>query len=88
MGSGPGSSMSIGKGFQEAGMVDSEEKQEKGGSLMFVGLALWVAGLLVLFYMPAGVKIGHQRVFEAIIIVLGAAGAMMMGRGWRMRRGG
>jgi hypothetical protein len=80
--------MSIGKGFQEAGMVDTEEKQEKGGSLMFVGLALWVAGLLVLFYMPAGIRLGHLRMFEGIVIVLGALGAVLMGRGWRMRRGG
>ena len=69
-------------------MVDAEEKQEKGGSLMFVGLALWVAGLLVLFYMPAGVRLGHQRIFEAIVIVLGALGAVLMGRGWRMRKEG
>jgi hypothetical protein len=66
-------------------MVDAEEKQEKGGSLMFVGLALWVAGLLVLFYLPAG--LGHKRTFEAIVVVLGALGAVLMGRGWRMRRG-
>jgi len=67
-------------------MVDAEEKQEKGGSLMFIGLALWVAGLLVLFYMPAGIKLGHQRIFEAIVVLLAAIGALLMGRGWRMRK--
>lgn len=69
-------------------MSDTEEKQEKGGSLMFVGLALWVAGLLVLFYMPAANRWGHQGMFEGIVIVLGALGAVLMGRGWKMRKGG
>jgi phosphatidylserine synthase len=55
---------------------------------MFVGLALWVAGLLVLFYMPAANRWGHQGMFEGIVIVLGALGAVLMGRGWKMRKGG
>ena len=68
-------------------MPDAEEKQEKGTSLMFVGLAIWVAALLVLFYLPAGFRLGHQAIFAAILIVLGVVGAVLMGRGWKMRRG-
>ena len=67
-------------------MADAEEKQEKGGSLMFAGLAVWVAGLLVLFYLPAGYRAGHQGRFAAILIVLAALGAGLMVRGWKMRR--
>ena len=67
-------------------MVDAEEKRERGSSLMFAGLAVWVAALLVLFYMPAAIRVGHQGRFEAILILLGAAGAVLMGRGWMMRR--
>ena len=67
-------------------MADLEEKQEKGGSLMFAGLAVWVAALLVLFYMPAGMRLGHQLRFEAILIGLGALGAVLMGTGWKMRK--
>ena len=67
-------------------MADLEEKQEKGGSLMFAGLAVWVAALLVLFYMPAGMRLGHQVRFEAILIALGAIGAVLMGAGWKMRK--
>jgi len=67
-------------------MADVEQKQEMGGSLMFVGLAIWVAGLLVLFYLPAGYRLGHQAVFAAILIVLAALGAVLMGRGWTLRR--
>jgi len=69
----------------EAPMADAERKREAGGSLMFAGLAVWVAGLLVLFYLPAGSRLGHQPAFTAIIIVLAALGAVLMGRGWSMR---
>ena len=67
-------------------MADSEERQEKGGSLMFAGLAVWVAGLLVLFYLPAGLRLGHSGRFEVILIALGALGAVLMGMGWKMRK--
>jgi len=67
-------------------MVDAEEKREKGASLMFVGLAVWVGALLVLFYLPAGFRLGHQGIFAVILAMLGALGAVLMGAGWRMRR--
>jgi len=69
-------------------MVDAEEKRETGGSLMFAGLAVWVAGLLVLFFLPAAVRIGYQGRFAAILAGLGVLGAALMTRGWWMRRGG
>ena len=68
-------------------MLDAEEKQEKGGSLMFAGLAVWVAALLVLFYLPSGFRYGHQGTFAVILAALGVLGATLMGRGWVMRRG-
>lgn len=67
-------------------MVDAEQRQEKGASLMFIGVAIWVAGFLVLFYLPAGFRLGHQGGFEALLIALGVAGAVLLGAGWRMRR--
>ncbi len=67
-------------------MADAEEKQERGASLMFIGLAVWVGGLLVLFYLPAAVRIGHQGRFAAILVALGVLGAVLMASGWRMRR--
>lgn len=67
-------------------MADVEQTQETGGSLMFAGLAVWVAGLLVLFYLPAGYRLGHQAGFAVILIVLASLGAVLMGRGWTMRR--
>lgn len=68
-------------------MADAEEKREKGGSLMFAGLAVWVAGLLVLFYLPSSFRLGRQSTFEALLVILGAVGAVLMGAGWKMRKG-
>ena len=68
-------------------MVDAEERQEKGSTLMFIGLAVWVGGLLVLFFLPAGMRLGHQSTFAAILATLGVVGAVLMGSGWMMRRG-
>jgi len=67
-------------------MVNAEDKRETGGSLMFAGLAVWVAGLLVLFFLPAAVRIGSQGKFTAILAGLGVVGAILMTRGWCMRR--
>jgi phosphatidylserine synthase len=67
-------------------MVDAEQKRETGSSLMFIGLAVWVGGLLVLFFLPAAVGIGYQGNFATILIVLGALGAVLMASGWWMRR--
>jgi len=70
-------------------MSSAEDRQETGGSLMFAGLALWVAGLLVLFFLPAAMKIGHEGRFATILImVLAVMGAVLMGGGWWMRRAG
>ena len=68
-------------------MVDAEERREKGSSLMFIGLAVWVGGLLVLFFLPSGVRLGHQGTFTSVLAALGALGAVLMGSGWSMRRG-
>jgi uncharacterized membrane protein YqjE len=68
-------------------MADAELKRETGGSLMFAGLAVWVAGLLVLFFLPAAVRIGYQGRFSAILAVLGVLGGLLMAGGWWLRRG-
>ena len=67
-------------------MADIEQKSETGGALMFAGLAVWVAGLLVLFYVPVAVRLGNQTRFAAILIGLAALGAVLMGSGFALRR--
>jgi len=69
-------------------MADDDQKQETGGALMFAGLAVWVAGLLVLFFLPAGLRLGHQGVFGIILLALGVLGTVLMGWGWSMRKRG
>ena len=60
-------------------------RRETGASLMFIGLAVWVAGLLVLFFLPAGMKMGRENMFFAVIAALGFLGALLMILGYMMR---
>jgi uncharacterized membrane protein len=52
---------------------------------MFIGLALWVAALLVVFFLPAAVKAGRHGAFVSIISVLAAGGLFLIVRGFRLR---
>ena len=61
------------------------DKVETGSSLMFIGLALWVVALLVVFFLPAAVKIGRHGTFVSIIAVLAAGGLFLIIRGFRLR---
>ncbi len=67
-------------------MADVEAKSELGGSLMFIGLALWVADLLVVFYLPALMKGGGHGIFVGIVAVLAVLGLVLMIIGYRSRR--
>ncbi|MBZ5719127.1 MAG: hypothetical protein LAO03_01995 [Acidobacteriia bacterium] len=67
-------------------MVDAEDKRERGTSLMFIGLALWVADLLVIFYLPSAVKLGRHGMFLGIIATLAALGVIAMVAGYQKRR--
>ena len=44
-----------------AGVLESREdlRSENGTSLMFIGLAIWVADALIAFLFPAAVKVGY-----------------------------
>jgi phosphatidylserine synthase len=62
-----------------------QARHETGASLMFIGLAIWVADLLVVFFLPAGMKLGRQTMFLTIIIALALLGLLMMVSGYFMR---
>jgi phosphatidylserine synthase len=62
-----------------------QSKRETGTSLMFIGLALWVAGALVVFFLPASVRLGSQRTFVTVILALAAVGLALMTSGYLMR---
>lgn len=61
------------------------DRNERGSSLMFIGLAVWVADLLVVFFLPAGIKAGMRNSFGGIISVLAVLGLVLMISGSRMR---
>ena len=67
-------------------MAEALGKHETGTSLMFAGLAVWVASLLVIFFLPAAFKIGHHTRFISIIAVLFALGAVFMARGYGIQK--
>ena len=67
-------------------MADLEVKCETGTSMMFLGLTAWVADLLGLFFLPAGLKQGRQELFAGIIIILFLLGTYLTVTGYLQRR--
>ena len=70
---------------EHVAMMDIEEKRETGASLIFLGLAVWVADLLVVFFLPSGIKFGRYGAFLRIIIALGALGLVLLIIGYKVR---
>lgn len=66
-------------------MADNEAKREAGASLIFIGLAVWVVDLLVIFFLPAGIKLGHRATFVSLIVVLGVVGLVLLMTGYFKR---
>jgi uncharacterized BrkB/YihY/UPF0761 family membrane protein len=67
-------------------MASTEALHETGGSLMFVGLALWVVDLLVIFFLPAAAKVGRHPEFLGAIVSLALIGLIAMAVGYRARQ--
>jgi hypothetical protein len=63
-----------------------EEKREGGSVLAIVGVILWFFDALVIFFMPAGLKLGYRTAFLAITIALGVLGLVLIILGARSRR--
>jgi uncharacterized membrane-anchored protein len=64
----------------------SEERNEKGLSLIVIGFLLWFFDALVFFFMPAGVRLGQQRGFVILTLSAFVAGAAVMGIGVYLRK--
>lgn len=67
-------------------MAEMLEKYETSCSLVFIGLAVLVADLLVLFFLPSAFKVGKHQLFISIIGVLALLGLVLMIAGFSMRR--
>jgi NADH:ubiquinone oxidoreductase subunit 6 (subunit J) len=70
---------------QEAAMSSSEEKRENGSALMIVGWVTMLFAFLVMFFHPAGLKLGETR-FAVIAACLAIAGLMLCLVGVSVRR--
>jgi hypothetical protein len=70
-----------------ANVIEDQEqsKKETGASLMFIGLAIWVADALVLFFLPTSVKIGGRATWLTTITALALMGLTLMIVGHVMR---
>ena len=62
-----------------------QSKKETGASLMFIGLAIWVADALVLFFLPASVKMGGRFTWLIAITALALMGFTLLVVGYMMR---
>ncbi|HYL14326.1 MAG TPA: hypothetical protein VEV41_14890 [Terriglobales bacterium] len=67
-------------------MAERLEKRESSSSLLFIGLAVWVADLLVVFFLPSAFKVGRHELFISIIAVLAVLGLILMVVGFSVRR--
>ncbi|HEY7097350.1 MAG TPA: hypothetical protein VH437_11540 [Terriglobales bacterium] len=66
-------------------MSVADDKRESGTSLMFMGIAAWVADLLVIFFLPAGIRLGRQATFFGIIGTVGILGLLLLLAGYSRR---
>jgi hypothetical protein len=57
---------------------DVEEVREKGLSLEVIGGMIWFFDFLILFFLPAGLKLGHKTGFATIMIALGVLGLVLI----------
>jgi uncharacterized membrane-anchored protein len=64
----------------------SEERIEKGRSLIVIGFLLWFFDALIVSFMPAGVRLGEQRPFALLTIAAFLAGAAVMAIGFYLRK--
>jgi hypothetical protein len=62
-----------------------QSKKETGASLMFIGLAIWVADALVLFFLPASLKMGGRFTWLTAITALALMGLTLIVVGYAVR---
>jgi hypothetical protein len=62
-----------------------QSKKETGARLMFIGLAIWVADALVLFFLPASLKMGGRFTWLTAITALALMGLTLIVVGYAVR---
>lgn len=66
--------------------TSSEERRETGLSLIIIGFMLWFFDVLISFFLPAGVRLGHERAFVILIGSVFVGGLVLMGIGSYLRK--
>ena len=66
-------------------MSSMEEKREGGSAMMIIGWVMMLFAFLVMFFHPAGMKLGQTR-FAVIAACLGIAGLALSLVGVMVRR--
>jgi hypothetical protein len=66
-------------------MSVADDKRESGTSLVFMAVAVWVFDLLVVFFLPAGFRLGSQLTFFSIIGIVGVLGLLLLIAGYSRR---
>ncbi|HVZ19221.1 MAG TPA: hypothetical protein VG897_19030, partial [Terriglobales bacterium] len=62
------------------------ERRENGLGLIMIGFMLWFFDALILFFMPAGIRLGHRLPFELLIGSAFVAGAALIAIGMHLRK--
>ena len=65
-----------------------EERRESGAALSVIGAILWAFDVLVIFFLPAAFRLGHQGAFLTIVVVLAVVGLILIIFGLRRRAAG
>ncbi len=65
--------------------TDAEEVREKGLSLEVIGGVVWFFDFLILFFLPAGLKLGHKTGFAAGMVALFVVGLTLIVSGYLIR---
>ncbi len=57
--------------------ANAEEVRDKGLSLEVIGGMIWFFDFLILFFLPAGIKLGHKTTFLVVMGALAAVGLVL-----------
>jgi uncharacterized membrane protein len=64
---------------------DPEQTREKGRSLLMIGGMILFFDVLILFFLPAGLKLGHKTAFIALMGPLAVLGLVLIVSGYVIR---
>jgi hypothetical protein len=64
---------------------DAERSREKGLGLLIIGGMILFFDVLILFFLPAGLKLGHKTAFIALMGPLAVLGLVLIVAGYIIR---